>query len=71
MYTITLRFRDENMPIKVREEKTLNAAMTGAMAALRNYAALHSVAIDDSAKRERHIFSPSDGYLFTIPTEGL
>ena len=71
MYTVTLKFRDKNAPTKVKKENTLDAAMSEAMSALRNYAALHCVFVDDDAKAERHIFSPTDGYLFTIPMEAI
>lgn len=69
MYTVTLRFRDQNAPTKIKTEDTLDRAMTEAMRALRNYAALRCVFVDDNDKQERHIFSPTDGYLFTIPME--
>ena len=71
MYTVTLKFRDENAPTKVKELDTLDTAMLDAMSALRNYAARHCVFVDDDAKAERHIFSPADGYLFTIPMEAI
>lgn len=71
MYQITLSFRDKNMPKKVKTEDTLDRAMAEAMRAIRNYAALHCVFVDDNDKQERHIFSPTDGYLFTIPMEAI
>ena len=71
MYTVTLIFRDEDAPTKAKKLDALDAAMSEAMSALRNYAALHCVFVDDDAKAERHIFSPTDGYLFTIPMEAV
>lgn len=71
MYTVTLKFRDKNAPTKVKTEDTLDQAMAEAMQAIRNWAALRCVFVDDNDKQERHIFSPTDGYLFTIPMEAL
>ena len=66
MYTVTLKFRDENAPTKVKELGTLDAAMLEAKAAIHNYAALSFVAVNDDVKKERHILSPL-GYMLTTP----
>jgi len=65
MLTVTLTFRDPNMPKMHEKCTTLEAARSTLHHWARNFAGIKALKIDDPANHDTHIFGPSGGYLLT------
>ena len=67
MFLVTLKFQDRNMPDMRQKEASATSALVTVSSWTKRFADVKCVYLDDETAQERHVYTPGDGYLFTVP----
>ncbi len=66
-FTVTLHFQDGNMPKMRQDEKTLELAKCTMAVWAGRFASVKMLVITDWMAKEKHVYAPGGGYMFTLP----